>query len=60
MSRILKTNARNIETEMFDLYRERGAMTDADLIRAGFTQEEIAAHAPKVAARIREAGQAAA
>lgn len=44
---------RDIKTEMLDLYRERGAQTETDLIRAGFTKEQIETLAPAVAEQLR-------
>lgn len=43
-----------IVNAMVDLYLERGAMTDTDLIRAGFSQEQVTTCSPLAAARIRE------
>jgi hypothetical protein len=45
---------RNIEAEMLELYRESPeGKTEQDLIRAGFTKEQIIEHGPSVAAQIR-------
>lgn len=55
MHKSRKTIARDIAGEMFDVYLERGSMTNDDLIRAGFSQEEITTCAPRVAERIRHA-----
>jgi hypothetical protein len=51
---------RDIKAEMLDLFRERGAQTETDLIRAGFTKEQIETHAPGVAEQLRAADFAAA
>ncbi len=61
MSKLNKKIARIVEDEMYALYLERGAMTETGLLCEGFTPEEIAVHAPQVAARIRmaEAGAVA-
>ncbi|MBY5709736.1 hypothetical protein [Rhizobium leguminosarum] len=48
-----KAPVRNLKSEMLDLYRERGAQTETDLIRAGFTKEQIDALAPAVAEQLR-------
>ncbi|MGM5087563.1 hypothetical protein E0H64_17850 [Rhizobium leguminosarum bv. viciae] len=45
--------SRDIKAEMVDLFRERGAQTETDLIRAGFTKEQIETHAPGVAEQLR-------
>ena len=55
MQKSRKTAARDIEAEMFDVYLERGSMTKVDLIRAGFSDEEIDTYTPLVAERIRRA-----
>lgn len=55
MAKTNKTTARDIENEMFDLYVERGPMTNVELLRAGYSQEQVDVHAPKVADRIRRA-----
>lgn len=52
----LKTRAvpaRDVKAEMLELARERGAQTETDLIRAGFTKEQIETHAPGVAEQLR-------
>lgn len=54
-----KTEAKII-ADMLRLYEERGPQTDADLMAAGFTSEEIATCGPKVAQTIRERETAAA
>ena len=43
-----------LEDEMFKLYEERGPQTDAELIAAGYTPDEIARIGPRVAVRIRQ------
>ena len=55
MSKISKAAALATENAMFDVYLERGSCTRDDLIRAGFSEEEIALHSPRVAERILKA-----
>lgn len=54
MTKPNKTADQRLEDEMFKLYEERGPMTDGDLLRAGYTTEQIARIGPRVAVRIRE------
>lgn len=50
----MRTKAQRTEDQMYRLYQDRGPMTDKDLAMAGFTPDEIAVYAPRVAARIRK------
>ena len=58
MSKSPKAPPRDIEAEMFDLYFEHGSQTEKDLLRLGFTQEQIDTYGPKVAERLRLAAAA--
>jgi len=51
-----KQPVRDIKAEMLTLYREEGTQTKADLISAGFTEEQIAANAAAVAEALRAEG----
>lgn len=44
---------RDIKAEMLTLYRECGTQTETDLIRAGFTREQIETVGPAVAEQLR-------
>jgi len=55
MSKAPKTPPRDFETEMYNIYIERGSQTEKDLIGLGFTAEQIKTYAPKVAARLLQA-----
>ncbi|MBY3257086.1 hypothetical protein HFO09_23310 [Rhizobium laguerreae] len=48
-----KAQVRDIKAEMITLYREQGTQTKADLISAGFTEEQIATNAAAVAEALR-------
>lgn len=52
MTKSPKSPARDIEAEMFDVFVERGSQTEKDLLRLGYTQEQIATYGPKVAQRL--------
>lgn len=49
------TAPRDFETEMYNIYIERGSQTEKDLIGLGYTAEQVKTYAPKVAARLLQA-----
>lgn len=48
----LEATSRDFETEMYNIYIERGSQTEKDLIGLGYTAEQVKTYAPRVAARL--------